>query len=81
MDLRKPPELIEPQNTASAPQPPEPMEPMEPIASQDPIDAMPDSIAMPPSSGGGASKIWIIIAILAVLALIGVGAYAYMQMS
>lgn len=78
MDLRKPPELIEPQNTASAPQPPEPLEPM---ASQDPIDAMPDSIAMPPSSGGGASKIWIIIAILAVLALIGVGAYAYMQMS
>ena len=78
MDLRKPPELIEPQNTASAPQPPEPLEPM---ASQDPIDAMPDSIAMPPSSGGGASKIWIIIAILAILALIGVGAYAYMQMS
>ena len=81
MDLRKPPELIEPQNTASAPQPPEPPEPLEPMASQDPIDAMPDSIAMPPSSGGGASKIWIIIAILAVLALIGVGAYAYMQMS
>ena len=78
MDLRKPPEIIEPQNTASAPQPPEPLEP---IASQDPIDAMPDSIAMPPSSGGGASKIWIIIAILAILALIGVGAYAYMQMS
>ena len=81
MDLRKPPELIEPQNTASAPQPPEPPEPLEPMASQDPIDAMPDSIAMPPSSGGGASKIWIIIAILAILALIGVGAYAYMQMS
>lgn len=75
MDLRKPPETIEPQRPASMQEMPQSMD------LQDPIDAMPESIAMPPSSGGGASKIWIIIAILAILALIGVGAFAYMQMN
>jgi|GEM_PF-2201801 len=83
MDLKTPPETFEPQTT-NAQQQPTPPELPETLdlqgASNDSQGGMPDPF-IAQESNNGASKIWIIIAILAILALLGVGAYAYMQMT
>lgn len=49
---------------------------------QIPDQPMPESMTMPASSGGGGgSKVWMIVAIIAIIALIGGGVYAYTKMT